>query len=79
MRCSSAPSRSSSSRAISACANALVGEVGERRPAPQRERRPELRARGGRVLLARLGDEPLEAGQVELRRIDPQQRSRAGA
>ena len=38
MRSSSACRRSSSSRAASACGERLVGEVGERRPAPERER-----------------------------------------
>ena len=44
----------------------LVGEVGERRPAPQPERLAQLRRASVRVLSPRLGDEPLEAAEVRL-------------
>ena len=70
IRRSSAARRSSSSRGISACANGSCGEVGERRAAPEVERLAEesRRALGRRRL--RLLDEPLEAQQVELVRLD---------
>ena len=55
----------------------LVGQVGERRPAPQRERLVQQRRRGGRVGgRAALGRESLEAEEVELVVVDPQLRSR---
>ena len=44
----------------------LVGEVGERRPAPQPERLAQLRRASVRVLSPPLGDEPLEAAEVRL-------------
>ena len=79
IRSSSATSRSSSSRAISACAN-VSSRVGERRAAPERERlaqqaAPRCRARALRA--AR--DEPLEAAEVELVRLDARARSPAAA
>ena len=48
----------------------LVGEVGERRPAPERQRLLEPRRGGGRLFVPRLFDECLEARRVE--RIDAQ-------
>jgi hypothetical protein len=48
----------------------LVGEVGQRRPAPQRERLAQLRGRGGGIGAGRLRDQRLKAGQVELGRLD---------
>ena len=50
----------------------LIGEVGERRPAPQRERLAQLLHSRRGIGAAGLGDEPLEAGDVELGRVDPQ-------
>ena len=44
----------------------LVGEVGERRPAPQRKRLAQLLRCPLGIGAAGLGDEPLEAGDVEL-------------
>ena len=58
----------------------LLVELGQRRPAPQRERLAQQprRARGlGRC--ARLGDEPLEPLQVDRLRLDLRAGSRAGA
>ena len=66
MRSWSASRRSSSSRPISALRPRLVGELGERRPAPEREGLPQ--AAGSRPPASRaraLGHEPLEAVQVE--------------
>jgi hypothetical protein len=48
----------------------LVGEVGQRRSAPERECLLEPRRRSGRLLVAGLLDEGLEARRVE--RVDPQ-------
>src|ERR671928_222043 len=43
----------------------LVGEVRERRPAPERKRLREPRRRGGRLLVPRLLDKRLEARGVQ--------------
>src|SRR6185369_6686856 len=43
----------------------LVGELCERRPPPQRERLAEQARRTSRIGASRLGDEPLEAQQVD--------------
>ena len=51
----------------------LVGQVGQRRPAPEAERLAQLRGGGSGVSLGGLGDERLEAGQVELGWLDPEQ------
>ena len=48
----------------------LVGEVGEGRAAPERESLAQAPARSRRLGSARLGDEPLEAVQVETVRLD---------
>jgi hypothetical protein len=48
----------------------LVREVGERRPAPQRERLAERRRRLLRTRAGGVRDEPLKAGDVELRRLE---------
>ena len=48
------------SRAISRLGPRLVGEVGERRPAPQGQRLAQRARRRGAVGSASLGDEPLE-------------------
>ena len=74
MRRSSATRRSSSSRRISACANDSSREVGERRAAPESERLTEEPCCGRSARrLCRLLDEPLEAEQVELVGLDPDQ------
>jgi hypothetical protein len=44
----------------------LVGQIGQRRAAPELSRGAQLRGGGGRVGTGGLGDERLEAGQVEL-------------
>ena len=44
----------------------LVGQVGQRRPAPQRERRAQLLRRRRGIRAVGLGDEPLKAREVEL-------------
>ena len=44
----------------------LVGEVGERRAAPQPERLAQLRRASSRVLSSPLRDEPLEAAEIRL-------------
>jgi hypothetical protein len=53
----------------------LVGDVGERRPGPEGERRVEVVCRVGDPLLGErvlgLPDEPLESRQVELARLEP--------
>ena len=74
MRSSTDARRSSSSRADLALCERLVPELGQRLPAPERERltqagRPLVRI----VALARLRDERLEPGHVELVRGDLQQ------
>ena len=70
-----ARSRSSSRRGAARPRDRLVGEVGERRAAPERERRrrdPRPRRRRGppRAPCSAPCDEPLEAGQVELVRLE---------
>ena len=50
----------------------LVGQVGERGSAPERERVAQLLRRAERIVRARLRHEPLEAGEVELGRLDVQ-------
>ncbi len=57
----------------------LVGEVGERRPAPQGERVAQRRRGRAVVRALRPGDEPLEARDVELRADPRATRSRARA
>jgi hypothetical protein len=49
----------------------LVGKIGERRPAPHRERLAQLRGRDGRLGLVRLADEVLEPVQVKLVPFQP--------
>jgi hypothetical protein len=48
----------------------LVGEVGQRRPAPQRKRLAQPRGRGRGIGVGRLRDQRLKTGQVELGRPD---------
>ena len=50
----------------------LVGEVGERRAAPQRQRPPQRRGGAVGIGALRLADELLEAREVELRPVDLQ-------
>jgi hypothetical protein len=50
----------------------LVGQVGKRCSTPHRERLGQQPRRGQRLGFTGLGDEPLEAREVELGRIDPQ-------
>ena len=49
----------------------VVGELGERLAAPEAERLAEQPARPGGIGAFRLGDQPLEAEQVELVGVDP--------
>ena len=74
--CSSAATRRSSSRAISALREGLVGKLRQRRAAPQRQRPLERRNGAPRVaagqLAPPLGHEPLEAVRVEALGIEPQ-------
>ena len=74
IRSSIATSRSSSSRSISARANVLVREVGERVAAPERKRGLERRERLGRLAVGvrppALLEQPLEADDVDLLRLD---------
>ena len=76
IRCSSAASRSSSSRAISALRERLVGEVGERRPAPQRERLVAAFATARRAAPRQLAPASATSRskrcEVELLGVDPQ-------
>ena len=73
-RSSSATSRSSSEARDLGLAERLVGEVGQRPAAPQRERLSQRRAPPwpGPGRACGLGEEPLEAVQVELVPADPQ-------
>ena len=72
------PSRSSSSRAPSTCANARR-QLRERRPTPERERLFQQARRAGGVGVVRLplGDQPLEAPEVDRLRRRPRRRSPA--
>jgi hypothetical protein len=54
----------------------LEGEILQRRPAPERERRPELLRALGRGAVPRLGRQPLEARKVEPLGVDAQDVSR---
>jgi hypothetical protein len=51
----------------------LVGQIGQRWAAPEPERLAQLRGGGSGVGVGGLGDERLEAGEVELGWLDPEQ------